>query len=552
MVVTAPLGPWTFPVFAEGAPEMQIGRVPAVTLRGGTVSLWVLASDGVGPASSAATLGPEAVASWDAAVLALPRSLPVLWRDLRDLAGTPPTPLFLCSHLVEPSIERRERVVDGRSFGLAFLLQLASRVLALPLPVDVIASVAIDELGRASRVDGLAEKLSGIDELAPRITRVLVPASQHDEVRERAGRLRLVPVRTAAEALDLVFGDALGSRLADAGSDDARRRELVDAFFRLALVGRGAAIDWSPIERGATIALRDWPMAFDDRYRLQFAAGVAARHERNAGAIPFPGAAWFDAQPTPVRVAVLAHLVQQSADTGQPAPAEVEPIAAKQVPVDLGSAFVPQLKLAGALARLWAVTGRAVDALELQQRVARAFVAAYEEGQVSFQLAEWFRLAGALGDAEAFARAEAFLAKIDAAGGVSPAGMPYLQLARARGRVELGRADAATRETLDAMAHDLRLPAHVRWSACRWAARAWRQAGDASQAHARLLEMELERAKAPHADRYLMLTELDAAVDGGRPPEPFLDRLSALDPGPFANLRAAHAETVDIVRFYPY
>ena len=40
--------------------------------------------------------------------------------------------------------------------GLAFLLQLASRVLSLPLPGDLVASVAIDGLGRTSRVDGLA------------------------------------------------------------------------------------------------------------------------------------------------------------------------------------------------------------------------------------------------------------------------------------------------------------------------------------------------------------------------------------------------------------
>ena len=221
------LGPWCWSVHAAGAPEMPVGIAPAVTLRGGTVALWALTSNV--PANVPATLhraalGAEATASWHAAVLALPRSLPVLWRDLRELAQHPPVPLHLCSHLAEPGIERRDRVVDGGSFGLAFLLQLASRVLSLPLPPDLIASVAIDELGRTSRVDGLFEKLDGIATLAPRISRVLVAASQHDEVRISAGRLQLVPVRTAAQALEVVFGDALGIRLAEAGSDDARRR----------------------------------------------------------------------------------------------------------------------------------------------------------------------------------------------------------------------------------------------------------------------------------------------------------------------------------------
>jgi len=550
------LGPWCWSVHAAGAPDMPVGVAPAVTLRGGTVALWALTSAPVPSSLSGglhrAALGAEAMASWHAAVLALPRSLPVLWRDLRDLAQQPPVPVHLCSHLAEPGIERRDRVVDGGSFGLAFLLQLASRVLSLPLPPDVIASVAIDELGRTSRVDGLFEKLDGIATLAPRISRVLVAASQHDEVRSSSGRLQLVPVRTAAQALDVVFGDALGIRLAEAGSDDARRRELVDAFFRLALVGRGAAVDWSPVERGARIALRDWPPAFDDRYRLQFAAGVAARHERNAGEIAVPGSAWLDMQPAPIRVGVLTHLVQQCADTGTPSPDQIEPYAATQVPKDLGAAFVPQLQLAGALARLWAVTGRAADALDMQQRVARAFVAAFEDSQVSFQLSEWFRLSGALGDAEAFARAEAFCSKVDATGGLSASGAPYVRLAQARARVELGQADAETRDRLDTLSRDLSVPAHVRWSACRWAARAWRQAGERTLADERVTAMELERAKAPHAARYLLLAEFDAAQAGHGTAEAFLDRLAALDPGPLTHLRVAYESDADIVRFYPY
>jgi len=156
------LGPWCWSVHSAGAPEMAVGIAPAVTLRGGTVALWALTSENVPPSAHRAALGAEAMASWHAAVLALPRSLPVLWRDLRELAQQPPVPVHLCSHLAEPGIERRDRVVDGGSFGLAFLLQLASRVLSLPLPPDVIASVAIDELGRTSRVDGLYEKLEGI------------------------------------------------------------------------------------------------------------------------------------------------------------------------------------------------------------------------------------------------------------------------------------------------------------------------------------------------------------------------------------------------------
>ena len=64
--------------------------------------------------------------------------------------------------------------------------------------------------------------------------------------------------------------------------------------------------------------------------------------------------------------------------------------------------------------------------------------------------------------------------------------------------------------------------------------------------------MELERAKAPHAARYLLLAEFDAAQVGHGTAEAFLDRLAALDPGPLTHLRTAHESDADIVRFYPY
>ena len=66
------------------------GLPPAVPRRGGTVELWALPSGAVPATLHRAALGAEASASWQAAVLALPRSLPVLWRDLRELAQREP------------------------------------------------------------------------------------------------------------------------------------------------------------------------------------------------------------------------------------------------------------------------------------------------------------------------------------------------------------------------------------------------------------------------------------------------------------------------------
>ncbi len=523
-------------------------------MRGSTVALWALTLDPFPSSLSTATLGPAARASWQAAALALPRSLPVLWRDVRDVSREPPLAVRLRAHLAAPGVEARELVIDGRSFGLSFLLLLASRVLDLPLPSDIVASVAIDELGHVHGVEDLELKLQGVAALAPGIARVLVAADQRDEAARTARGLEMIGVSSGAQALEVVFGAALGGRLAAAGSDAARRRELIGSFFRLALVGRGASVDWSPVERGAAMALRDWPLETDEAYKLRFAAAVAARHERNAGDLPLPDAAWLGAQPAPLRVAVLTHLVQQSADAGTPPARESEALAMAALPADLDEAFVPHLGLAGAIGRLWAVTGRAAEALDLQRRVARAFVAILDDRSASYQLAEWLRLAGALGDAPAFAEALEFLDRLQTTGGLSDAGVPYVHLARARAAVELGLLEGHLHESLDRLADDVSVPAHVRWSACRWAVRAWRTAGNPGRAARSLGRMRDASARVGHAERYVVLASLDEAIAGGDGHDlrVLLSRLRMLDPGPVGHLLGAHEAPADIVRFYPY
>ena len=89
-------------------------------------------------------------------------------------------------------------------------------------------------------------------------------------------------------------------------------------------------------------------------------------------------------------------------------------------------------------------------------------------------------------------------------------------------------------------------------SSARVRSPAWRRAGEPALAEQCLTAMELERSKAPHAARYLLLAEFDAAQDGGGAAEAFMDRLAALDPGPLTHLRAAYESDADIVRFYPY
>lgn len=546
-------GPWCWPRTDTIAFETQLavhgsppaprpGHVAAVTVRGRTTTLWHLHLSQRWPATGTA-LGSEARASWRSAGIALPRSLPVLWRSVHDAARDTPVIERLRASIDGTGFEERDAVVDGPSFGLAFFLLLASSVLDSAVPGDVIASAAIDAYGRLHGVDGLRQKVDGICALAPGVSRLVVAADQAQRAAEHArGRLDVIGAASAAEALDQVFGAQLSSILVDAGSDPARRAELTSSFFRLALVGRGAAIDWSPVARGAEQALRTWTdLGPDERYELLFARAVASRHESNEGNLPLPDPAWLQARPRILRAQLISHLVQQCADTGQPPASDVEALACREVEAEPSEAFVPQLRLHGALCRLWALTGRAERALEDNERLTHAALAIFAPAEASFPLSEWLRLAGATGDADAFDRACDIRQDVLTHGGFGEHGAPYVDLAWARGRLLLAPDDAAARAVAIRLCEDASLPAHLRWSAHRWAGTPQRQ------------RLAVEAQGSTLARRYHVLARLDEAVASGDDGAGRLvDDLAQLDPGPVGHLRRHGATPADVARLYPY
>ena len=77
--------------------------------------------------------------------------------------------------------------IDGPSFGLALTLSLASIVFDCALPGDIVASATVDAAGNVGPVGGLDRKIAGLQRMAPRVTRLIVAASQRDEA-EAAGR----------------------------------------------------------------------------------------------------------------------------------------------------------------------------------------------------------------------------------------------------------------------------------------------------------------------------------------------------------------------------
>ena len=575
-------GPWCWPADAggvrrarelapDGPPRLRPGQALLVTADAGFADLWAL-DVGPGAASSdgdALRFGSEARATWDVALATLPRALPVLWSSI----GRYQDAALRALHLVlrrttpdaaaAPSRAARERLLDGPSFGLSFLLALASLVLDDAVPADLAATGAVHPSGRIEPVGGLEGKIEILAREAPGIRRLLVAASQADAARTQAAAVaagfQVIGVATAAAALEATLGPVLVERLVAAGSDEARRRELIDAFFRLVLLGRREVVDWSPVARAAALALDRWPdLLALDRRRLEFAHAVALRHDDNRGRLPVLDASWLAAMPAPLRVSVLANYVQQSADAGEPDPALV--IGAAEGHLVRGrEAFQPHLVLLGALGRLLAVSGDAQRALEYQMEAARGSLERMDRDNVSHPLSEWYRLAGALDDRAAFDAAETVRRTVEAQGGVG-AGQPYVELARANAQIALTTGDcenAAT--TLARLGTAEHIPAHVRWSAVRWLVRLHEERGqDATAVLAGLDAATAPGAADPgRARRFRVLVELDRATrrQDAATGAAGLAELEGLDPGVVGHLRRAAPPgraPAWVARFYPY
>jgi hypothetical protein len=573
-------GPWCWPEEDDtrriayvreldaSEPRMDTGHVPLVTVCGTTVSLWSLRigdprSDLI---DSAVPLGPVADAAWRAAQLALPRSLPVLCRSVADMARSRRLVNRVASWTAE-GIAAAERAIDGPSCGLPFALALASIALGRSLPPDFVASAAVDASGRLHSVEHLRLKIEGVCELAPRVRRFVVAASQRDDAERGArGRLEVLGASSVAQALELLLGGDLAGALLDSARDAEGRTEVVRSFFRLAFAGRDAAIDWTPVEQGARLAAERWSAQLDDeaRFLLAFTAAIAARHQDNAATLhgsrahmPEPSTDWFRRQPMSVRVGIAAHLAQHAADTGTPDAAAAERWAAPFLPAHLNDAYPSQLRLAGAMARLRAVTGRPREALQVQEQLAAALFQNFEHQATSFQVSEWYRLAGACGDADALERARRFDVSVELLGGYAGEGRYYVRLARAKGMLLLGRSvDYEALGQLQRLCEG-RAPDHVRHSARRWLVRALEAADrEVGRHHREALAAAAREGMSADARKQLALVRLDDALrarDGGVA-EAALASLREEDPGPVGLLETAADGTRAeyVARYYPY
>jgi len=562
-------GPWCWP--REGEPlarAREIAGLDRARIAPGDALLAAIGDSGPslwalhlgGQRSSETAFGPRARRAWLDASAALPRSVPVLWDSISRLGALPLAAFRLSGLPDEGRVDAPEAVLDGASFGMSFLLAMASWVFQRPLPGDLAASAALDPTGEARPVDGLEDKIRILRARAPGVGRILVASVQAAEARTFAGSwLETVPVRSAGEALERAFGAELSSLLIAAGSDPKRRSELVRSFFRLAIAGRGAVVDWTPVYEAARIAADHWG-ALDpaESSELSFSRMVAARHEGRSEREPIPDAGWIATLPAPVRLDVVAHLVQQSADSGYPDAGEALELARSHL-VRGKEAFLPHLRLLGAMGRLLATVGELDEAIAAQREAAFGWWDRMQLAEISYPLSEWLRLCGALRNPAEFDLADDLVRRTTSLEPESGLGNPYVRLSRCRALVQLGRGPESE-EDLQALLSDASQPAHVSGAAGRWLARSFDERGEA--ALAQQVRGGLRTMADAHSDatawlRSLELAALDQAILSSDPAESSaaIGRLAAREPGLMRSLLAAappHETAQWVADAYPY
>ncbi len=537
-------------------PAMAHGDAPLVSVREDGASLWRFRAAETGELVKDASLASEAVGAWNRARIAVPRSLPVLWRSVREAHERPWSLRLVCrsTGLMEP-----DRVLDGGSFGLSFALALASAILGRALPSVVAASATMDEHGKLGRVDDLGRKIRFLVEFAPSVRKFLVFSGQEAEAREaEKGSLQVVPVSSLSKAFESVFEPGLDTTLVEAGNDPTTRTGIVRSFFHLALQSGDQTAAWAPVAGAAGIALRQWKdLPEDDLHRLQFARSIALRHWKNLGELPLPGAAFVASLHQPHRIEYLAHVVQEAVDSAMPEAAGAEALARRHL-VRGSDAFEGHLKLLGAFGRLLAVTGRAEDALGYQQEAALGWEERALYHGMTYAVCEWLHLAAALGERAAWREAEAYLDHVADRAGTAVMLSPYLRLARARAFTWFDEHEEAL-TLLGGIGAEEGTPEELHCAAARHRVQALAGLGRREEAEAELRRIE-GRTLEPDWGRTLALCSADRArmTQDRAACEEALLRLRAIEPEPIGKI-LAHGPpkrgrdwVFEAVRLYPY
>jgi hypothetical protein len=302
-------------------------------------------------------------------------------------------------------------VVDGPSFGGAFVLAAASALLDLPVPSDLVASVAVSLAGDLGPVGAVAEK-SALLAATGRRWRLLVHPD--DAVVARAagdGAVEVVPVGRPSELFERAFGDVTAALAERWRTNPAAAEAAADALYRVALHAHAPILSWKAVAQSCEALATCVDGARLER--VEMAQGIASRHAGAARLLSFPASEALTRMSRPVRLRHLAHVVQSAADVEDAPVLEWVQAALEWVRPE-GERSAEDWVLLGAAGRALASVFAYAEAAARLQDAVDGWLAAHEVHEASHPVCELLRVQALLGDAagvtRAWGHAEAVLA----------------------------------------------------------------------------------------------------------------------------------------------
>jgi hypothetical protein len=491
-------------------------------------SLWLLV-DACADAGAAgdACLVEEALVTARRAELLARRELPIV-----PVVGG--APASWKARLLATDAQLGDDYLRGRSFDLSLCLATASRLLGMPLETTVCATGEVGLDGRVARVADVAHKVSLVARMALGVTTMLVPKANEEEAvpvaRALRPDLRIQPVETLSQAMahalpDLQARAATQARQSWHDPEEARRA--ADTLFRTTLRGHPFFIEWEGVARAASLLAECAPDAETQR-QAEVATAIARRHNGEEAPLPWPPDEWLARQRRPLRLCLLAHVVQAAADAGDPTTGATARRALAHVAAD-GDEHPEDLRLLGAVGRALAAVQDYSAALTCLRR---ALTAWFELGYVpdaSYAVCEALRVQGLLGDQAAVLElcdgpARRVRDELAAGGQIHQA--LFAQVAMTRALVQVGEpAMALENDRLWSEADYGAAPVHLRAQRGRWRARALVAVGEVAAARALREELAAVLGEYPQARENLDLIELDVALEENRDTGPVIERL---------------------------
>lgn len=434
------------------------------------------------------------------------------------------------------------RQLDGASYGLAMLLGVVSLWQDRPLPGNLCALATVDLEGRLGMVGGLKEKMATVATCALGVGRVIVAPEQQDEAEQVAAWIR----RSLGSSLEVMGDKAQVSDLLPAvlpASSEAvqvmglgleEATQLSRDYYMLALEGTSAVLDWRGVKEGTRQVLKalpSQPETDDAKVQAGLAHQIAARHSGDHWLMEWPDEPWLAAQPRPLRLTLLAHVVQSAADGSAGLEREYADRALRLV-APHGEEHAADLKLLGAAGRALASAGVYRKAAETLDRAVRAWFALHRPGDASYALSEWLRVLGCMGALAAaeIDAADEWVQRILNNPRTTMIARAFVLLSAGRARICAEQPEAGIqRLAADVGGVQWKLTQwHLQLSRLRWLARGQEAAGGLDEAKATREALEQRTAACGEregCDVFLLLSRLDEVLARGADPNAALSAL---------------------------